>query len=61
MESWCDETVNENSLLNLDNFYSVHQTRKNKKGDNICIKLHRQLKFNLNDIDIFNNEIKTFC
>ena len=23
-ESWCDETAKENSLLNLDNFYSVH-------------------------------------
>ena len=26
--SRCNETANENSLLNLDNYYSVHQTRK---------------------------------
>ena len=30
-ESWCYETANENSLLNLVNYYSVHQTRNNKK------------------------------
>ena len=30
--SWCDETANENSLLNLDNYHSVHQTCNNKKG-----------------------------
>ena len=31
-ESWCDETANENSLLNFDNHYSVDKTRNNKKG-----------------------------
>ena len=51
---------NENSLLNLDNYYSVHQTRKNKTGGVICIYIHKQLEFKLkNDIDIFNNEIET--
>ena len=45
-ESWCDETVNENSLLNLDNYYSVHQIRNNKKGGGICIYIqHKQLEF----------------
>ena len=33
-ESWCDETAN-NSLLNLKNNYSVHQTRQNKKRRNL--------------------------
>ena len=28
-ESLCDKTANENSLLNLDNYYSVHQTKNN--------------------------------
>ena len=56
----CDETANENSLLNLDNYYSVHQTRNNKKGGGICIYINKQLKFKLtNDIDIFNNQIET--
>ena len=59
-ESWCDETANENSLLSLDNYYSVHQTRDNKKGGGICIYIHKQLEFKLrNDIDIFNSEIET--
>ena len=59
-ESWCDETANENSLLSLDNYYSVHQTRDNKKGGGICIYIHKQLEFKLrNDIDIFSNEIET--
>ena len=31
-ESWCDETANENSLLNFDNHYSVDKTRNNKKS-----------------------------
>ena len=58
-ESWCDETANENSLLSLDNYYSVHQTRDNKKGEDISIYIHKQLDFKLrNDIDIFNNEIE---
>ena len=30
-ESWCNETANKNSLLNLENYYSVHETRSNKK------------------------------
>ena len=30
-ESRYDETANENSSLNLENYYSVHQTRKYKK------------------------------
>ena len=59
-ESWCDETVNENFLLNLDNYFSIHQTRKNKKGGGICIYMHKHLEFKLrNDIDIFNNETET--
>ena len=59
-ESWCDEIANENSLLSLDNYYSVHQTRNNQKGGGICIYIHKQLEFKLkNDIYIFNNEIET--
>ena len=59
VESRCDETANENSLLMLDNYYPVHQTRNNKKGGSICIYIHKKLEFKLrNDIDIFNNEIK---
>ena len=59
-ESWCDETANESSLLSLDYYYSVHQTRDNKKGVSICIYIHKQLEFKLrNDIDIFNNKIET--
>ena len=46
-------------LLNLDNCYSVHQTRNNKKGGGIYIYIHKQLEVKVkNDIDIFNNEIK---
>ena len=51
-ESWCDEAVNEYSSLNLDRYYSVHQTRNNK--------IHKQLECKVrNDIDIFNNGIET--
>ena len=58
-ESWCGETANKNSSLNLDNYFSVHQTRKNKKGGGICIYIRKYLEFKKlrNDIDIFNNEI----
>ena len=59
-ESWCDETVNEYSSLKLDRYYSVHQTRNNKKGGGICIYTHKQLECKVrNDIDIFNNGIET--
>ena len=30
-KSWCKETANQNSLANLDNYNSVHQTRNNIK------------------------------
>ena len=30
-ESWCDETAINNSLLNLENYNSVHQKEKAKK------------------------------
>ena len=59
-KSSCDEIANENSLLSLNNYYSVHQTRNNQKGGGICIYIHKQLEFKLkNDIYIFNNEIET--
>ena len=58
-ESWCDETANENSLLSLNNYYSVHQTRDNKKRWR-HLHLYTQIEFKIgNDIDIFNNEIET--
>ena len=57
---WCDKTANGNSLLNLDYYHSVHQTRNNKKGDDIWIYIHKQLEFKLrNDIAFFNNVIET--
>ena len=55
-ESWCDDTANENFLLGLDGYFSVHQTIKNEY---ICIYIHKELEFKLrNDINIFNNGIK---
>ena len=46
--------------MNLDNYYSVHQTRNNKKGSGVSIYIDKQLEFKLrNDIDIFKNEIET--
>ena len=29
----------------IKNYYSVHQTRMNKKGERICIYIHKQLEF----------------
>ena len=59
-ESWCDETVNNNSLLILENYNSVHQTRKNKKGGGICIYIHKSLDFKIrNDIDKFDDDLET--
>ena len=59
-ESWFDETANENSLLNLENYYFVHQTKKYIKWGGICIYIQKQQEFKLiNDTNIFNNKIKT--
>ena len=44
MEFWCDEAPNKNSLLNLDNYYFVHQARKYKGGGN-CSYKYKQLEF----------------
>ena len=59
-ESWCDETANKNSLFDLENYNSVHKTRKNKKGGGICIYIHKSIHFKIrNDVDLFNDEIET--
>ena len=59
-ESWCDETAINNSLLNLENYNSVHQTRKGKKGGRICIYIHNNLDFKTrNDIDKFDDDLET--
>ena len=59
-ESWCDETANNNSLLILENYNSVHQTIKNKKGGGICIYIHKSLDFKIrNDIDKFDDDLET--
>ena len=59
-ESWCDETANNNSLLILQNYNSVHQTRKNKKGGRTCIYIHKRVDFKIrNDIDKFDYDLET--
>ena len=59
-KSWCDETAINNSLLNLENYNSVHQTRKGKKGGGICIYIHNSLDFKIrNDIDKFDDDLET--
>ena len=59
-ESWCDETANKNSLFDLENYNSVHKTRKNKKGLEICIYIHKSIHFKVrNDVHLFNDEIET--
>ena len=59
-ESWCDETTINNSLLNLENYNSVHQTRKGKKGGRICHYIHNSLDFKIrNDIDKFDDDLET--
>ena len=58
-ESWCDETANKNSLFDLENYNSVHKTRKNKKGGGICIYINKSIHFKvINDVDLFNDEIE---
>ena len=50
-ESWCDEAANKTSLLDLENYNSVHKTRKNKKGGGICIYIHKSIHFKVrNDV-----------
>lgn len=44
-ELWCDETVNDNSLLNLKNYFSVHHTMKNKRGWRIYGYIYKKLEF----------------
>ena len=41
-------------------FYALHKTRKDKKGGDICLYIHKKLKFNVrDDIDIFNESVET--
>ena len=34
-DTWCDKAANKNSLLDFENYYSFHQTRKTKKSGEI--------------------------
>ena len=44
----------------MENYNSVHKTRKNKKGGGICIYTHKSIYFKIkNDVDLFNDEIET--
>ena len=44
----------------MENYNSVHKTRKNKKGGGICIYINKSIHFKIrNDIDLFNDEIET--
>ena len=52
-EAWCYKTANKNSLLEMPNYLVLHKTRKNWKGSDICIYVHKSLKFNIRD----NNDI----
>ena len=53
-ETWCNETANKNSLLEIPNYSALHKARKNKKGGGICTYIHKSLKFNVRgNIDIF--------
>ena len=54
MESWSNSlatlmktsmAANKNSSSNLGNYYSVHQTRKNRNSSGICIYTHKQVEF----------------
>ena len=48
------------TLLNIENYHSLHQTRKYEKGGSICIYINKELEFKLkNYIDIFNDKIET--
>ena len=52
--------TNKNSLFDLENYNSVHKTKKNKKGGGICIYIHKIIHFKVrNDVDLFNDEIET--
>ena len=54
-ETWCEEIAHKYSLLEIPNYSAFHKTRKHGKGGNICIYVHKTLKFNVRgDIDIFN-------
>ena len=59
-ETWCDETANKNSLLEIPNYSALHKTRKNRKGGGICIYVHKSFKFGVrDDIDMFNESVET--
>lgn len=46
-ESWCDETANGNSLLQLPEYNVLHKTRNGCKGGGISFFIHKSLHFKL--------------
>ena len=60
IETSCSETANKNSLLEIPNYSTLHETKKDKKGGGICLYIHKNLKFNVRDeIDIFKESVET--
>ena len=48
------------SFREIPNYSALHKTRKDKKGGDICLYIHKKLKFNVrDDIDIFNESVET--
>lgn len=58
-ESWREETANENCLLDLENNYSVHQTKKNREGAGVCIYIRKNISSKArSNIDLLDEEIE---
>ena len=58
-ESWREETANENSLLDLENNYSVHQTKKNREGAGVCNYIRKNISSKArSNIDLLDEEIE---
>ena len=61
-ETWCQPHENSNSNLQIPNYVSWHQTRKNLRGGGLCIFLLESLSYKVrDDLAVNSSAIECLC
>ena len=61
-ETWCQPHETSNSNLQLPGYVSLHQTRKNHRGEGLYIFLLESLSYNVrDDLAVNSSTIKCLC
>ena len=61
-ETWCQPHETSNSNLQIPGYVSLHQTRKNRRGGELCIFLLERLSYKVRDeLAVHSSAIECLC